>query len=223
MEARYLRNIPALSERECAMLRTKKVCVVGCGGLGGNLIEHLARLGIGAIRAVDGDVFEASNLNRQLLSTVALLGSGKAEAAAQRIRQINPDVAAEAVHTFLKADNAEALIGDCDAVLDALDSIDSRRILAAACERLGIPYIFGAISGWTAQAAISLPGDRLVEKLYPADVIVRDKSVLSFTPALCAAMQTALCTEVLVGRDTAHGVLYCFDLSDPELTVIPMI
>lgn len=57
MEARYLRNIPALSERECAMLRTKKVCVVGCGGLGGNLIEHLARLGIGAIRAVDGDVF----------------------------------------------------------------------------------------------------------------------------------------------------------------------
>lgn len=222
MEARYSRNVPALSEQECALLRTKKVCVVGCGGLGGNLIEHLARIGIGAIRAVDGDVFEASNLNRQLLSTPALLGTSKAEAAAERIRQINPDVAVEAVHSFLNETNAEALIQGCDAVLDALDNIDSRRILEADCEKQGIPYIFGAISGWTAQAAVSLPGDRLTEKIYPTGAVIRDKSVLSFTPALCAALQVSLCTSLLTGRETAHGTLYCFDLSDPELAVIPM-
>ena len=64
MQARYERNIPSLTEAESELLRTKKVAVIGCGGLGGYIIEQLARLGIGTIRIVDGDVFEESNLNR---------------------------------------------------------------------------------------------------------------------------------------------------------------
>ena len=67
MDERYVRNLGALSERECNLLRTKTVFVAGCGGLGGYLIEMLLRLGVGTIRAADGDAFEASNLNRQLL------------------------------------------------------------------------------------------------------------------------------------------------------------
>ena len=58
METRYERNIPALTEAECALLRTKKVAVIGCGGLGGHIIDQLSRVGIGAIRAVDGDVLK---------------------------------------------------------------------------------------------------------------------------------------------------------------------
>ena len=82
MEARYARNIPALSATECEILRQKRVLVVGCGGLGGHVIDQLARIGVGSIRAVDGDVFEETNLNRQLLSSVPLLGVNKAKAAA---------------------------------------------------------------------------------------------------------------------------------------------
>ena len=82
MDARYERNFPALSETEFAALRTKRVLVVGCGGLGGYLIEFMTRIGIGTLRICDGDVFEASNLNRQLLSQVPLVGTGKARAAA---------------------------------------------------------------------------------------------------------------------------------------------
>ena len=67
MENRYLRNIPALSERECLLLQNKRVAVVGCGGIGGYLIELLSRLGVGYIKAIDPDVFDESNLNRQLL------------------------------------------------------------------------------------------------------------------------------------------------------------
>ena len=84
MEERYIRNLGALTEQECARLRTKTVFVAGCGGLGGYLIEMLLRLGVGAIRAADGDVFEASNLNRQLLSSTRNLGRSKAAAAANR-------------------------------------------------------------------------------------------------------------------------------------------
>ena len=80
MEERYIRNLGALTEEECALLRTKTVFVAGCGGLGGYLIEMLLRLGVGTIRAADGDAFEASNLNRQLLSSPSALGKPKAEA-----------------------------------------------------------------------------------------------------------------------------------------------
>ena len=92
MQARYERNIPSLTEAESELLRTKKVAVIGCGGLGGYIIEQLARLGIGTIRIVDGDVFEESNLNRQLFSDMNVLGKPKTEVSQARVAAVNPDV-----------------------------------------------------------------------------------------------------------------------------------
>lgn len=223
MEPRYQRNIPALTEAECNALRTKRVLVVGCGGLGGHILDQLARIGVGFIRAVDGDVFDPSNLNRQLLSQVPLLGFGKANAAAAHIARVNPEVAVEAVEGFLTAENAPELIAGCDIVMDALDNIPSRKALAAACAEAGIPYVYGAIQGWVAQAAVSMPGDQLIEKLFSQDVELRDKSVLSFTPALCASMQTALCVKLMVGRSVSTGTIYYFDLLNQEFETIPMV
>lgn len=220
MQKRYLRNVPALSEDECALLKTRRVCIAGCGGLGGHLLELLCRVGIGQIRAVDGDVFDETNLNRQLLSEVGLVGSSKAKAAAARASRIAPDTKLEVIDAFLTEDNAADIISGCDAVLDGLDNVQSRRILARACAKAGIPYIYGAVSGWVAQAALSLPGDGLVETLYPEGVDIRDKSVLSFTPALCASVQAALCVKLLCGRPVESGKLHYFDLLDQEFETI---
>lgn len=222
MEARYARNIPALTEAECRILRQKRILVAGCGGLGGHIIDQLARIGVGSLRVVDGDVFEASNLNRQLLSSVPLLGISKAGAAAEHIARVNPEIIADPVGCFLTEDNVKDLIGDCDAVVDALDNIASRKILASACSEAGIPYIYGAISGWVSQAAVSMPGDNLVEKLYPEGTVLRDKSVLSFTPALCASIQVSLCVKLLTGRPVETGAVYYFDLLNQEFETILM-
>lgn len=223
MLGRYERNLPALTEADCALLREKKVAVIGCGGLGGYLVEYLARIGIGAIRVVDGDVFEPTNLNRQLLALPGCLGAGKAETAAARIRTVNPEVSVEVCHTFLEEANALQLVSGCDAVLDALDNIPTRRILERACEEAGIPCIYGAISGWVAQAAVILPGDRLMERLYPQGTVVREKSVLSFTPAMCAAVQMSLCIRLLTGRPVEPGKLLYFDLLSQEFESIPLV
>ena len=217
MEERYIRNLGALTEEECAVLRGKTVFVAGCGGLGGYLIEMLLRLGVGEIRAADGDVFEASNLNRQLLSSPSTLGSGKAAAAAARGREINPEVRFAAVSDFVTEENAAELIKGCDAVLDALDNIAARRLLAAACAEAGVPLIHGAICGWTAQAAVVMPGDDLVGRIYPEGSRLSSKASLSFTPPFCAAMQMALCTRILTGRPVETGRLYMADLLDMEL------
>ena len=221
MEDRYLRNIPALSEEECNLLRHKRVLVVGCGGLGGNLISILLRIGVGSLRIVDGDVFETTNLNRQLFSSIPALGHNKARIAAQRAGNINPDIHLDVVDEFLTEENADVLLQDCDIAMDALDNIPGRRLLAAACERAGIPLVYGAISGWVAQAGLSLPGDKLIETLYPEDVVVRDKSVLSFTPSLCASMQASLCIKYLTGRPVVSGTVYYFDLLNQEFEIIP--
>lgn len=222
MNPRYERNIPALSEAECEILRRKRVLVVGCGGLGGHLIDMLARIGVGFLRVVDGDVFEPSNLNRQLLSEVPLLGVSKAKAAAAKVSRVNPETEVEAVAGFLTEKNARQLLLSCDAVLDGLDNIDSRRILAKECEKAKIPFIYGAVSGWVAQAAVSMPGDHLVETLYPEGVVLKSKSVLSFTPALCASIQVALCVKLLTGRPVETGKLYYFDLLNQEFESIPI-
>ena len=221
MEGRYCRNVPALSEAECQLLRQKRVLVVGCGGLGGHILDQLARIGIGHLRVVDGDVFEETNLNRQLLSCVPLLGVGKAKAAAEHIARVNPEISVEAVEAFLTKDNARQLVAGCDVVIDALDNIPSRKILAAACADAGIPYVYGAIQGWVAQAAVSMPGDQLIEALYPDEIEISDKSVLSFTPALCASLQVSLCVKLLTGRAVETGTVYYFDIQNLEFETIP--
>lgn len=222
MEAAFVRNLGALTGEECGLLAKKRVFVAGCGGLGGHLIELLTRLGVGEIIAADGDVFEESNLNRQLLSARSTLGRSKALAAKTRAEDINPNIKFTAVHAFLDEKNTPGMIAGCDAVLDGLDSIPARKLLAAACTQAGIPLVYGAIRGWVAQTAISMPGDGLMDLLYPVDVPLEDKSVLSFTPALCAALQVSLCVKLLLCRPVKTGVLHYVDLLAGEYEEIPL-
>ena len=153
MEPRYSRNIPALIEEECTLLQTKRIAIIGCGGLGGHLIDLAARIGFGVIRAVDGDIFEESNLNRQLLCDCSQLGKSKAQAAAAYIHRVNPQISCEGIAVMLNADNAAELLAGCDLVFDALDSIESRSLLAYAAAASNLPVAYGAIRGWVAQAA----------------------------------------------------------------------
>ena len=222
MEARYIRNLGAITEADCDLLRQKNVLVVGCGGLGGYLMEYLARIGIGTIRCVDADVFDETNLNRQILATTDTLGKSKAQAAADRLRIVNPQVTVQPIRAFLDQSNAAKFIEGCDVVLDALDNIPSRKILADACAQANIPYVFGAISGWVAQAGISMPGDRMIHTLYPEGVEVKGKSVLSFTPAMCAAFQASLCVSLLLKHPVETGKLHYFDLFCEEYEKIPI-
>jgi molybdopterin/thiamine biosynthesis adenylyltransferase len=87
---RYLRNMKTLSEADQIRLLESTVCIVGMGGLGGLVTETLARMGVGRFRLVDGDVFEAHNLNRQLFSGVDLIGMSKVEAAVARRENDQP-------------------------------------------------------------------------------------------------------------------------------------
>ena len=140
MKERFSRNIPALSPEDMDILASSHILVAGCGGLGGNVIEHLARIGTGSLTVVDGDVFTESNLNRQLLCTVENLGAAKALAAAERVRLIDPSVKVTPVCEYLTEANTPALLADADLVIDCLKTgIDNTVELIAAYADMRFP------------------------------------------------------------------------------------
>ncbi|MCM1992555.1 HesA/MoeB/ThiF family protein [Oceanirhabdus seepicola] len=163
---RYKRNVKTLTEEENNMLKSCKVCVIGCGGLGGYVIEMLGRLGVGHIACVDGDVFDESNLNRQILSDENSIGMSKAEKAVKRMKIVNSNIEATAIKEMFTQKNAIEILEGNHVVVDALDSIDSRLLLQNICEELKIPLVHGAIAGWYGQVSTVLPGDRTLDFIY---------------------------------------------------------
>ena len=225
---RYERNIPAISEKEQSLLASKKVLVVGCGGLGGYITEHLIRLGVGEITAVDGDVFADSNLNRQLYSTAENLGTSKVEAAADRAKAVNPDVKLIPVNAFFGTDNADELVSGKDLVIDALDNVKTRYILEAACARNGVTIVHGAILGWNLQLTVVRPGNTILHELYYSEELDLDKSPenkmsLSPTVSTCASLEVAEALKLLLGRPSPlDGKLMLLDLLTMETRIIAL-
>ena len=218
---RYKRNFPAISEAEQEILKSKTVSVIGCGGLGGNIIDSLARVGVGCIRVIDCDEFSESNLNRQLLSSEKNLGKRKAKEAAKRIKLINSEVKVKVVDKMLCKENAVKILKGSDIVVDAMDNIEGRFIAADACAELGIYFIHGAISGWCAQASTVAPGSDFLSKIYPRDVKLSPPSVLSFAPGFAAGVQVSETLKVLLGyEDTLENKLFIADLKNDTFNVI---
>lgn len=200
---RYARNYSCIGHEEQALLAKAKVCVLGCGGLGGYSVEMLGRLGVGEITVVDGDVFDESNLNRQVLSRESNLGRSKAEAALERMRQVNSCIQVYAIHDFFNEDNGMEMLKGMDLVVDALDTIKTRKLAATICGQLGIPFVYGAIAGWYGQVSTILPGDQTLNILYSGDLDRGDELSLgnpSFTPAMIASLQVAEAVKCLLGK-----------------------
>lgn len=136
------RTAQLIGEKGVQTLSDASVLVVGLGGVGGCVFELLVRAGIGSITAVDGDVFEESNLNRQLLSTRSALGKNKAAVAKARAYELNPACMVYAVETHFTAESAQEIFSKSyDYIADCIDSVPDKTALVVAAQRLGIPIV----------------------------------------------------------------------------------
>lgn len=225
LPARYQRNRDMISGAEQLQLFRSHVAVIGCGGLGGYVIEELARLGVGRIIAVDPDIFEENNLNRQLLATPRNLGQAKAEAALARVNEINPAVTVTPVRDLFSTANGRELLNGVTVAVDALDSISYRLELAELCTEMQIPMVHGAIGGWYGHVATQLPGDTTVQNIYRNWVqgkgIEKSLGNPAFTPAVVASLQVAeVCKIVLGKRELLRHRKLSIDLLDMEFQEI---
>jgi len=225
---RYLKNLQALELGEQKLICSSKVFVCGCGGLGGILIQLLARAGVGLLRVVDGDIFAPTNLNRQLLSESENLGQSKALTALEKVQAINPLIEVEAVNDMVQHENVESLLRGLDLVIDALDNLPARFLLADAAHNLGIPFIHGAVAGWWGQITTLLPqASQNLKNIYggrrardPAEEVM---GVLGPTAAVIGSLQALEAIRLLAGREPAYSLkLLYFDGESGRMDVIPL-
>ncbi len=206
---RYLRNRDCISLAEQIRLAQSTVAIVGAGGLGGHVILQLARLGIGGLRIIDFDVFDETNLNRQMLADENSLGKSKAETAARTVSLVNPAVQVAAVQAKIQAENAAELLQATHVVVDALDNIPGRFVLADAARTLNLPLVHGAIAGFEGRIMTFFPEDQGLQRLYgerspagearptPPEAILGNPAV---TPAVTAAFQVMEVLKILLKR-----------------------
>ncbi len=219
---RYKRNIGALTQEQIKTLQNKKICVIGCGGLGGYIIEELLRVGVGSITAVDFDVFDESNLNRQLLATSKTIGKDKARVAKERRDIVNPTINFNVFSEKFTEKNGSTIIRGHDLVIDALDNSQGRLTLAQVCKSLKIPILHGAIEEWAVQVSLIMPDSSLMETLYGGNCsLPPSPSSLSSTVAMCASLQVAEGIKYLVGLpNSLENTILHFDLLTMDMEKI---
>jgi molybdopterin/thiamine biosynthesis adenylyltransferase len=203
---RYGRNMATLTLEDQARLLTASVAVIGLGGLGGTVVELLARTGIGRLHLVDGDRFDGSNLNRQILCREEDLGRSKAERAAERVARINPAVQVFCYPCFFRSALEPGLPQGIEVIIDCLDNVPDRFRLESAAEALRIPMVSAAVAGMSGQVTVILPGDRTLARIYgeayqsPATGVEDTLGTLAPVVGLVSALECTECIKLLVGR-----------------------
>ncbi len=227
------RQMSIVTRSEQERFKDAKITVIGCGGIGGETIEMLARMGIGELILVDKDAYDLSNLNRQTLATIKDLGLVKSEVAAEKVRLINPYVKTTTFNEHIDQTNIDKVIADSDIVIDALDNVLTRVIVSRKAKEKGIPYIHGAIHGTMGQITVFLPNsDKTYEEMFNLPSVGKELDdetiealknvtsgvppVIGPTPNLIGCLEAFEAYKIItgVGKVTVAPKILTFDLLD---------
>jgi molybdopterin/thiamine biosynthesis adenylyltransferase len=213
---RYDRQImiPEWGREGQEKLKKSKVVVAGSGGLGCPVSLYLGAAGIGKLVIVDKDKFELSNLNRQVLGWQEDIGQPKAEAAAEKIRALNPDIEVDARVTEITENNVNKIIQNSSVVVDAMDNWNTRFLLNQECVNQKIPFVHAGVYGLYGQMTTIIPGKgpclQCILSETPKDIT--KFPVLGATPGLFAMMQVMETLKLIVGfGETLEGRMLLFD------------
>lgn len=203
--------------RDFAELSNKTILVVGVGGLGGFVVDEIVRLGIGEIILIDQDTFSQSNINRQLLANVTTIGKSKVQEYAKWIANLS--ACQVKIHQeFLTKDNLNYLDG-VDIVIDCVDNVATKLLLAKACQQKRIVLIHGGIEGLQGQVMICTPDKDALGKMMKNSQETTH-STCSYAVATIAAMQVNLAMKVLQGNHELDNKLIIVDLQSMGIEIV---
>lgn len=213
---RYLRNYPSLAISEQFQLAFKSVLVVGAGGLGGEILLCLARLGVGRLIVVDPGRFDETNLNRQALCTPASMAMTKVHTAQNTVAELNPGVEVAIHPVRLTLQNREHILAGADVAVDALDSVQDRLVLEQGAKDAGIPLVHAAIDGFFGQLMTVYPQDKGLAQIYGSQAPQTSSSGnLPMTASSMANLQAMEVLKILLGRGrTIRNQLLTLELED---------
>jgi molybdopterin/thiamine biosynthesis adenylyltransferase len=193
--------LPEVGEAGQQKLAEAKVLVVGAGGLGCPALQYLAAAGVGTIGIVDGDVVNETNLHRQVLYTNPDVGKPKAAVAAERLKQLNPEVEIQTFPEFLTAANAMDIVANYDLIVDTTDNFAARYRINDVCVKLDKPFVYGAIHRFEGQISVfNYKGGPTYRCLFPdkpAESQIPDCNEMGVLGVLPGIVGTYQATEVL--------------------------
>jgi molybdopterin/thiamine biosynthesis adenylyltransferase len=226
LPARYERSHGTVGWEGQIRLLEATAAVVGCGGLGGWIVEGLCRMGVGHLIIVDGDTFAENNLNRQACCTEANLGQLKTEAAQARLAAVNSATQVTVYPVMADEKSMQEMLTGADVVVDALDTISTRLILQKVVQGLGVCMVHGAIAGYVGQVMTVFPGDQGLYAIYGRDdVPERGVEVQvgnpSATPMMVAAWQIQEVIKILLGAgDLLRNRLLIMDAESATVRIL---
>jgi adenylyltransferase/sulfurtransferase len=200
-------------------LREASVLIIGAGGLGSPLASYLAAAGIGTLGIVDFDTVDFTNLQRQILYTTDDVGRKKLDAAADRIKAMNPNIKVVPHEERLTSENALDIIKDYDVVVDGTDNFPTRYLVNDACVLLGKPNVYGSIFRFEGQASVFATEDGPCYRcLYPEPPppglvpSCAEGGVLGVLPGIMGTIQANETIKHILGRgESLAGRLLLFD------------
>lgn len=131
-----------IGEEGVEKLQSARVAVFGIGGVGGYVVEALARSGVGALDLIDNDTVALSNLNRQIIATKQTVGQYKVDVMKERIMSINPEAQVEVYRCFFLPENADEFdFAQYDYVVDAVDTVTAKLEIIMRAKAVGVPVI----------------------------------------------------------------------------------
>jgi adenylyltransferase/sulfurtransferase len=218
---RYSRHLimPEVGMEGQLKLKQAKVLCIGTGGLGAPLGLYLAAAGVGRIGLVDFDTVDFTNLQRQVLFGTNDVGRPKIEAAAEHLRNLNPQIQIDSFETRLTSENALDLFKDYDIIVDGTDNFPTRYLVNDACVLLGKPNVYGSIFRFEGQITIfGAPGGPCYRCLYPEPPppglvpSCAEGGVLGVLPGIVGTIQAAETLKLIIGKgDPLIGRLLLFD------------
>jgi molybdopterin/thiamine biosynthesis adenylyltransferase len=226
----YVRNMKTFSPKDQSILLSSRASIVGLGGLGGAVVEILARIGIGTLTLIEADTFEESNLNRQFLSTYRLIDTSKTKAAVNRVREINPMITVEGHDELLDHNNATRLTGNSDVIVDCLDNIQTRFSLESAAKKVGSPLVSAAVAGVYGHVTSIFPEDKGLMLIYGNSDILPQKGAetslgcLPHAVTLLAALEASEAVKILLKKGSVlRNKLAIIDLMDNIFEVLDLL
>jgi molybdopterin/thiamine biosynthesis adenylyltransferase/rhodanese-related sulfurtransferase len=230
--ARYSRHtlIPEVGESGQLKLLDSTVLLVGAGGLGSPAGLYLAAAGVGRIAIVDADVVDESNLQRQVLHSMASVGMPKTESAKQRIEELNPDVHVITYRERLTSENIDRLLEGVDVIVDGTDNFPTRYLLNDASLRHRIPVVHASIFRFEGQLTVFQPYEGpcyrcLVPQPPPPELApsCAEGGVLGVLPGIMGSLQANEALKLLLGvGDSLVGRLLLIDALGPTFTEVSL-
>lgn len=220
---RFRRNSGVITASQQAKILSLRVFIAGCGGLGGEIAALLCRMGAGAFRLCDPDVFEESNLNRQRFCVESAIGQSKAEIVAAGLRRIASYIEIEALPIAATEENLPRLLADMDIAVDGLDSVGLKKLLEREAAKAGVPYLHGSVLDLEGFAWLDIPAKSRLAALYP-DALSGEKAaaptpVLAPTVSGTACLMAALLLSGLILDAETESPLFHLDFSAPALDI----